>query len=661
NTVNHHHHHHHQQQQQQCQQRHHRHENYDQIHHLVHITILLYGDGYEMLAKEAAKRSNNMATTMMMNGKQEARMRSHYVIALPLPELARQYYRSNVIRGVGSSSTLLRQQHDIDGNSEMEPPPSSSSLPPASPDNDVKNNISNTDALLLFTSGTTSTSGTAKGVRLSHRSLFIQSHAKTLPPCKYDKDTCMMANTVPWFHVGGISSALGVILAGGCLVFPPRQYSPSSFYTQPGGGSGSPRRNGVGFRPDLILQSLSQRELLLTNTMSPSVRSSSTSCIAANTLVVVPAMLHAIFAECNTARNSRSSLISPSYPDVRLVLVGGQSIFASSSSGNDKYKLYQQTRRLFPNARIVQTYACTEAGSSITFEDLLEGDEDGKDCGNDSRNTATVADDDISGTNVGYPPPHIQVEIFHPLAGGTTAAKANYPSPSATSPPQLLRPLPHGQTGIIGTRGPHVMSGYWNRSGYDASNYDDCGWMLTNDLGYIDPQNGKLYFRGRADDVIRTGGESVLASDVERVIVDYFAENDEDHAFVECAVFPLPDEKFGEAVCAAVVLAPLISPAVSMSSSSSEVSRRADVGLAAINSNTGSCNECNDMIMVNENEEMMLKIRRYFAERQIAGYKRPRRVFRMRHALPRNASGKVWKHAVIRLCAEAMAKETSRL
>jgi acyl-CoA synthetase (AMP-forming)/AMP-acid ligase II len=205
------------------------------------------------------------------------------------------------------------------------------------------------------------------------------------------------------------------------------------------------------------------------------------------------------------------------------------------------------------------------------------------------------------------------------------------------------------------------MSGYWNRSGYDTSNYDDCGWMLTNDLGYIDPQNGKLYFRGRADDVIRTGGESVLASDVERVIVDYFAENDEDHAFVECAVFPLPDEKFGEAVCAAVVLAPLISSAVSMSSSSSEVSRRADVGLAAINSNTGSCNECNDMIMVNENEEMMLKIRRYFAERQIAGYKRPRRVFRMRHALPRNASGKVWKHAVIRLCAEAMAKETSRL
>lgn len=206
------------------------------------------------------------------------------------------------------------------------------------------------------------------------------------------------------------------------------------------------------------------------------------------------------------------------------------------------------------------------------------------------------------------------------------------------------------------------MSGYWNRSGYDTSNYDDCGWMLTNDLGYIDPLNGKLYFRGRADDVIRTGGESVLASDVERVVVDYFAENGEDRGFVECAVFPLPDEKFGETVCAAVVVAPLTSSAASMSSSSSEVSRRVDdEAPAAIDSNTGSSNECNDMIMVDENEEMKVKIRRYFAERQIAGYKRPRRVFRMRHALPRNISGKVWKHAVIRLCAEAMAKETSRL
>ena len=145
---------------------------------------------------------------------------------------------------------------------------------------------------------------------------------------------------------------------------------------------------------------------------------------------------------------------------MRLILVGGQSIIASSNSssggssggGNDKYKLYQQTQRLFPIARIVQTYACTEAGSSITFEELLPGEvvdnidgiygknriDDGSRHNNDTG--ISVSDDkDSSGTSVGYPPSHIQIEIFHPEA-------SNIPSLR-----RRLQPLPHGQTGITGT------------------------------------------------------------------------------------------------------------------------------------------------------------------------------------------------------------------
>jgi len=61
------------------------------------------------------------------------------------------------------------------------------------------------------------------------------------------------------------------------------------------------------------------------------------------------------------------------------------------------------------------------------------------------------------------------------------------------------------------------------------------------------PERKDIFFCGRANDVIRTGGESVPATEVERVI--------KTHADVtECAVFALPDEKFGEAVCPAVVL-----------------------------------------------------------------------------------------------------------
>jgi hypothetical protein len=61
------------------------------------------------------------------------------------------------------------------------------------------------------------------------------------------------------------------------------------------------------------------------------------------------------------------------------------------------------------------------------------------------------------------------------------------------------------------------------------------------------PERKDVFFCGRANDVIRTGGESVPATEVERVI--------KTHGDVrECAVFALPDEKFGEAVCPAVVL-----------------------------------------------------------------------------------------------------------
>ena len=384
--------------------------------------------------------------------------------------------------------------------------------------------------------------------------------------------------------------------------------------------------------------------------------------------------------------------------------MGGQSIInasssssSGSSSGNsDKYKLFKQTQRLFPNARIVQTYACTEAGSSITFEELQLGvvdDDDGDDKQfnknrHSNHDTFTVVgdDDEYSGTSAGFPPPHIQVEIFHPEVAAATVATTDRSTSSSSfsdayPPSLLLQPIPHGETGIIGTRGPHVMSGYWNRSGYDniSSNFsknnnnddDDGGggggWMLTNDLGYIHPRNGKLYFRGRADDVIRTGGESVLASDVERVILDYFASasaaasDNDDHAVVECAVFPLPDEKFGEAVCAAIAVAAIEASMPSPVSFASVLGRGAGaVDATSVQLDAGSNKnrykdiEAAVVTVVEEDADLRDSIRRYFATHQIAGYKRPRRVFRIRNApLPRNSSGKVWKHAIIRLCAAA--------
>jgi acyl-CoA synthetase (AMP-forming)/AMP-acid ligase II len=63
----------------------------------------------------------------------------------------------------------------------------------------------NRDAIILFTSGTTSG---PKGVRLSHLSLILQAMAMTSSPCGYNVESRIMGNCVPFFHVGGLSSAL---------------------------------------------------------------------------------------------------------------------------------------------------------------------------------------------------------------------------------------------------------------------------------------------------------------------------------------------------------------------------------------------------------------------------------------------------------------------
>jgi len=304
----------------------------------------------------------------------------------------------------------------------------------------------------------------------------------------------------------------------------------------------------------------------------------------------------------------------------------------------------------------------------VTFEDLTSS---GSACGDGDGGTGAVPpplSDAASaavgpGACVGRPPPHVQVGIFHPEEAAE-AAKAQASSSVLRLPPRLL--LPRGRTGIIGTRGPHVMSGHWGGSGGvgdddvvpDAGD-DRCGgWVLTNDLGFIHPLSGKLYFRGRADDVIRTGGESVLAADVESVILDFAvaaaaaADDEEGRTIVECVVFPLPDEKFGEAVCAAVVL-----------SSKGEAARAASAGVgggttdAANTPHDDGDNDVNPT--VEEDEQLMERFRRYCSDRQLASFKQPRRVFRMQ-ALPRNSSGKVLKYAIIKLCA-SKAKKMSRL
>jgi acyl-CoA synthetase (AMP-forming)/AMP-acid ligase II len=105
--------------------------------------------------------------------------------------------------------------------------------------------------------------------------------------------------------------------------------------------------------------------------------------------------------------------------------------------------------------------------------------------------------------------------------------------------------LPSGEVGEIVVSGPLLMTGYLDRAEETDRAIAD-GWLHTGDLGMIDDR-GYLYIRGRLREVINTGGFKVYPADVEASLAKH-------RAVEECAVFGVPDAKWGEAVNAAVVI-----------------------------------------------------------------------------------------------------------
>jgi fatty-acyl-CoA synthase len=108
-------------------------------------------------------------------------------------------------------------------------------------------------------------------------------------------------------------------------------------------------------------------------------------------------------------------------------------------------------------------------------------------------------------------------------------------------------PVPDGQPGEICVRGALVMDGYLNREEQNREALAG-GWLHTGDVAVRDP-DGFLRIVDRKKDMIVSGGFNVFPSEVESVIAAH-------PAVAQVAVFGVPDEKWGEAVTAAVVLRP---------------------------------------------------------------------------------------------------------
>jgi len=109
------------------------------------------------------------------------------------------------------------------------------------------------------------------------------------------------------------------------------------------------------------------------------------------------------------------------------------------------------------------------------------------------------------------------------------------------------RLLPTGEVGEVVARGALLMTGYWRLPEKTAETLVD-GWLHTGDRGLIDAR-GYLYLKDRLKDMVITGGFNVYPVDVENALGQHPAVH-------ECAVFGLPDDKWGETVQAAVQLRP---------------------------------------------------------------------------------------------------------
>lgn len=109
------------------------------------------------------------------------------------------------------------------------------------------------------------------------------------------------------------------------------------------------------------------------------------------------------------------------------------------------------------------------------------------------------------------------------------------------------RLLPTGEVGEVVARGDLLMTGYWRLPEKTAETLVD-GWLHTGDRGLID-ERGYLYLKDRLKDMVITGGFNVYPVDVENALGQHPAVH-------ECAVFGIPDDKWGEAVQAAVQLRP---------------------------------------------------------------------------------------------------------
>jgi malonyl-CoA/methylmalonyl-CoA synthetase len=195
----------------------------------------------------------------------------------------------------------------------------------------------------------------------------------------------------------------------------------------------------------------------------------------------------------------------------------------------------------------------------------------------------------------------IGMALSNPLHGARRPGTVGRPLPGVEVRlvDEAGQPAAAGEPGEIEVRGGNVFLEYWGRPSETAVAFRD-GWFRTGDIGAC--RDGVYSILGRSNiDIIKTGAYKVSALEIEQELL---GRTD----IEECAVVGVPDEEWGERVCAAVKW-------------------RNGVGL--------SLDELRD-----------------WCKERLAVYKVPSRLVSV-SGLPRNAMGKVTKKEVAALFAES--------
>jgi len=177
----------------------------------------------------------------------------------------------------------------------------------------------------------------------------------------------------------------------------------------------------------------------------------------------------------------------------------------SLSSGAESMPLEtkKQLLKLFPKARLGETYGMTESAATIT----------------------TLNPDDVLEKMASVGKPFVNVEIR--LVDDEDVD------------------VPSGEVGEILARGPNVMMGYYREPEATRDTLKG-GWLHTGDLGRLDSE-GFLYIVDRKKDMIITGGENVFPREIEEILYAH-------PMILEAAVIGLPDPEWGEKIHAVVAL-----------------------------------------------------------------------------------------------------------